>query len=97
MWFKDKMKKKEIINKMSKEAGITNGVAALALESVLSSITKAIKTGDRVSFSGFGSFVPVHRKEKKVLHPKTKEAILIPEKLTMKFKPGKQFLEELNP
>ncbi len=91
------MKKKEIINKMSKEANITNGVAKLALESVLNSISKAIKTGDRISFSGFGSFVPVYRKEKKVIHPKTKEAILIPEKLTMKFKPGKQFLEELNP
>ena len=90
------MKKKEVINKISKDAIITKGVATLALESVLSSIVKAIKTGDRVSFSNFGSFVPVYRKEKKVLHPKTKEPILIPEKLTMKFKPAQHFLEELN-
>jgi len=91
------MKKEEIINKVSKKAGITNGVARLALESVLNSISEAVKTGDKVTFSGFGSFVPALKKEKKVLHPKTKEAIIIPEKLSVKFKPGKQLLEELNP
>ncbi len=89
-------KKEDIINKITNDAGVTHGVAKLALKSVLESITNAIKTGDRVTLSKFGSFVPTYRKEKKVVHPKTKKSIVIPEKLTVKFKPGKQFLEKIN-
>jgi len=48
--------KKEIANKMSKDAGISFIQAEKAFNSMIEGIKNSLKKGERVTFSGFGSF-----------------------------------------
>jgi DNA-binding protein HU-beta len=63
------------------------------VEIFLSMIKKALKKGDKIFLSGFGTFIIVKRKARKGRNPKTGEAIRIAAKVIPKFKPAKAFKE----
>ena len=70
--------------------------AKSALESFISSITKTLSKGGRVSLVGFGSFSVSKRSAREGINPQTKKKIQIPEKTVAKFKPGAELAEEVN-
>jgi DNA-binding protein HU-beta len=83
------MNKREITAKMSKDAGITHQQAEKAFFSLMDGIKGSLKTGRRVTFSGFGSFELKLRKERKGRNPKTGEIITIGPKKRIKFNTSK--------
>jgi len=85
------LNKKEIIGKMSRDAGITVLQARKAFNSLIQGIKSSLKKGKRVTFSGFGSFEVKMRNERKGRNPKTGEPIHIPSKRRIKFIPSKSF------
>jgi DNA-binding protein HU-beta len=90
--FQDKegtMNKAELIDKIAEATGITRVMAGKALDSVLNNMGKAMEGGERVIFSGFGSFHVAERAERKGRNPQTGETISIPAHNVVKFKPGK--------
>ena len=55
----------------------------------LGQVEKALKAGDKVILTGFGSFEVKERAERTGRNPKTMEAITIPASKAPVFKPGK--------
>lgn len=84
------MTREEIVSRVAQEAGISKVKAAQALSSVLSSITDALREGDRVTFVGFGSFFTTERAARRGRNPQTGEEIQIPATTVPRFKPSKQ-------
>lgn len=90
------MTKASVVNKIA-ELGITKRQATKALELVLDTIKKALRTGEKVSIVGFGTFRATDRKARLGRNPKTGKTISIPPKRALVFKPGQQLRRALNP
>lgn len=83
------MNRKDLIARIMKEAGISTSQATKALNSTLDGIKAALKRGERVTLSGFGSFEIKIRNPRKGRNPKTGEEVAIPKKKRVKFNPSK--------
>jgi DNA-binding protein HU-beta len=84
------MTKEELVAKAAKDAGITKTQASSALKSILSSIERALKKGDKVSLVGFGTFSVTKRAARNGRNPATGKPIKIPAAKVPKFKAGKK-------
>ena len=90
------MNKGDLINRIAEEANLSKSQATEALNACLNAISESLKSGDRTSLVGFGTFTTTVRKARPGINPKTKEPISIPEKTVVKFKPGKELVNSLN-
>ncbi len=82
------MNKAELIDAMASDAGISKADAKRALDAFVNTTTAALKTGDRLSLVGFGSFSVSHRPARKGRNPQTGAEIQIKAKNVVKFKAG---------
>jgi len=86
------MNKTDLVNEV---AGVvrTKKEAQEAVDCVISSITKALKKGENVTLTGFGTLKVVKRKARKGRNPSTGEEIKIKASKAPKFTPGKGLKE----
>ena len=70
--------------------------AERVVEALLDDIINALKAGERVNFSGFGTFAVSVREARAGRNPKTGGSIEISASRSAKFKAGKQLKESLN-
>ncbi len=89
------MTKDEMIAMMATESGITKKQATQALDSFMTNITKQLKGGSKVNFSGFGAFSVSKRKARTGRNPQTGEAIKIPATKVPVFRAGKRLKEAI--
>jgi DNA-binding protein HU-beta len=89
------MKKSELIASVAGKASIAKVDAEAAIDALLETITEAMKNGQSVSFSGFGSFSTAIRPARSVRNPRTGEAIELEATKVVKFKVGKNLKEEV--
>ncbi|HOG18011.1 MAG: DNA-binding protein HU 1 [Syntrophaceae bacterium PtaU1.Bin231] len=82
------MNKAQLIEEVAKST-CTKKEAAEAVETVLTVIQKALKKGDAVTLTGFGTFGVAKRKARKGVNPKTGESIKIAARKVPVFKAGK--------
>ncbi len=82
------MTKEQLIAGVAKEAKVSKAVAGKALEAVIDTVTKALKKGDKLTLTGFGTFSVARRKARKGRNPQTGEEIKIAATKVPKFKPG---------
>lgn len=90
------MNKQDLIAKIVKETGATKSQASRIVGVVLSSVTKALKKGDAVTFVGFGTFKTSIRKARKGHNPLTGGAIKIPKRKAVRFSAGKALKKAIN-
>ncbi len=90
------MTKAELIEALANKLPIGKAEAERAVNIVLEDITAALKQGDRVNISGFGTFSVSSRQARTGRNPKTGESIQIAPSRSAKFKPGKQLKDSLN-
>lgn len=83
------MQKSDLVEKIADEAGISKAAADRALKSLLDSVTRALKKGDRVSLVGFGTFSVSKRAARTGRNPRTGETICIKASKAPRFAPGK--------
>jgi DNA-binding protein HU-beta len=88
--------KSELIDIVAAEADISKSTAGDALDAVLGGITKALKSGDSVTFVGFGTFSVSRRSARDGRNPRTGETIQIKASNLAKFKAGKALKDALN-
>jgi DNA-binding protein HU-beta len=72
------MKKSEFIVQVAKEAGVTRTEADKVVNAALSVITSTLKSGDKVTLTGFGSFEVRQRGARAGMNIRTREKIRIP-------------------
>ncbi|RKZ15704.1 DNA-binding protein [bacterium] len=83
------MNKKQLVEHIAKEAGLSKKQAQKAVEAMLGGITKALKKGDKVTFVGFGTFMVRKRKARKARNPRDPSQIIkVPARKVPVFKPG---------
>lgn len=82
------MIKEELIRTVAVESGYKITVVRKVIETMLSTITKAVSCGDKVYFSGFGSFESVERAARTGKNINTGEKICIPARIVPVFKAG---------
>lgn len=87
------MTKAELIVNISKEAKITKAAAEKALNSFATNVTKALKKGDKLTLTGFGTFMVAKRKARSGRNPRTGKEIKIAATKVAKFKPGNKLKE----
>ena len=68
----------------------------LALNCILRQLADAIVQGERIEIRGFGSFSLHHRPPRIARNPKTGEAVNLPAKVALHFKPGKEMRDRVN-
>lgn len=83
------MNRQDVVAKIAKDTSSTKVNAAKALDSILDSITRALKKGDSVSLVGFGTFKTASRKARTARNPQTGAAIKIPKRRVPRFSAGK--------
>ena len=90
------MNKGDLINKVAEGAGITKAQASDALNAVIEGISGALKSGDKITLIGFGTFSVSQRDARTGRNPQTGAYIKIPAKKMVKFKPGKELSDSVN-
>ena len=83
------MKRDEVISKMAQAAGITKKEAGAALDAFCTTVGKALKAGDKVSLTGFGTFEARTHPARDCKVPGTGETVHIGARTVPAFKPGK--------
>jgi DNA-binding protein HU-beta len=90
------MNKAELVSAVSDKAGITKAQAAAALDTLISSVSGALRAGDKVTLVGFGTFSVVSRGARTGRNPRDNKPIKIAAKKVAKFKPGKKLADDVN-
>lgn len=90
------MTKSDLIDSIAKRHDLPRPNAEELLNGFLNDIVAALKNGERVNISGFGTFVMSERKGRSGRNPKTGETIDIAPSRTAKFKAGKSLKESLS-
>jgi DNA-binding protein HU-beta len=88
--------KDDLVAAVAAETGVSKADGTRAVEAVLASISNALKGGQEVRLTGFGTFGVAHRKASEGRNPRTGERIQIAASNHPKFKAGKTLKEALN-
>ena len=87
------MTKEELIAEAAQNTGISKTATGKVLISIINSIQKALKKGDKVTLVGFGTFSVAKRKARQGRNPATGKPMTIPAGKVPKFKAGKKLKE----
>jgi DNA-binding protein HU-beta len=90
------MNKGDLVNKVAESANLTKAQASTVVNTIFDSISDALKSGDKATLIGFGTFSVSHREARTGRNPQTGKSINIPAKNVVKFKPGKELTETVN-
>ncbi|WP_217126004.1 HU family DNA-binding protein [Hydrogenophilus thiooxidans] len=82
------MNKSEFVEALADKMGSSKAEAARALDAVLATVTEQLAKGEKVTFTGFGSFEVVTRGERTGRNPQTGATITIPATKLPKFTAG---------
>jgi len=89
------MIKKQLVTLVAAKAHLTKRGSREAIDTFLNEITKALKKGEKVVLSGFGTFKVVKVKDKPVIVPGTGERKIVKSHRAPRFVPGKPLKKEI--
>ncbi len=89
------MNKSELIEAISEETTFSKKEVIRFITSFTKIIERTLKKGDKVSLTGFGTYWISERPERTGINPATKQKIRLPKVRVPRFKPGKQFKEQI--
>ena len=88
--------KKEIVEAVAEEVGITKTQATQAFELVFDTMVNTLERGEQVKISGFGSFNPKDKKARQGRNPQTGESIEIEARRVVTFKASSVLKDRMN-
>ncbi len=83
------MTKSDLIDLVAKKVNLTNKAARESVQAVLDAVRDALKKGEKVVLTGFGTFSVRSRASRKGRNPQTGAEINIPARKTPGFTAGK--------
>ena len=90
------MSKADLVNSLAQKTGLTKTKSNEVIDAIVSSISEALKSGDKVTLVGFGTFTTTQRDARKGRNPKTGETLEIPAKRVAKFRAGTELTKTVN-
>jgi len=91
------MNRNDLIARLASEHELSKAEAGRILSTVFDAIMTSVKKGEKVSFTGFGSFQRVARAARKGFNPATRESIKIAAVKLPRFVPGATFKNLVDP
>ena len=91
------MKKTEFVAEVAKKLGMPQNKTNELVNAVLEVITKSLKSGDKVTLTGFGTFEARKRAERSGRDIRTKQKITIPASVRPVFTAGAVLKEAVHP
>ena len=82
------MNRGELVEVIANDASITKAQAQEALDAFVSNVQRSLKSGDKVTLVGFGTFSASTRGERMGRNPQTGQPIRIPARRVAKFSAG---------
>jgi DNA-binding protein HU-beta len=82
------MTKADFVDKVAAESGLSKKDAGAAVDAVLSTIEGALRSGDEVTFTGFGKFHVAQRGAREGRNPRTGETMTIAASRVPRFTAG---------
>ena len=82
------MTKADLISAVARDSRITKTAAEKALNAFATTVTKALKKGEKITLTGFGTFSVAKRQARKGRNPRTGREIRIAATRVAKFKAG---------
>jgi len=89
------MTKAELVGKIAGESGMMKTQVQRTLATIISVVSSALSVGDKVRFTGFGTFSVGLRSERLGRNPRTGGKVAIPASKVIKFKADKSLVEKL--
>ncbi len=93
---KPTMIKADLIEELSRVVEIPQREAEIVVETMLQSMVRALRAGDKVQIRGFGSFGTRRRSGRMGRNPNTGAAVEVPAKTIPFFKPSEKLFELIN-
>ena len=90
------MNKTEFVEAVAKEAKSSKACANEMVNAVVAVVTKALKKGESVQITGFGTFEVLEREAREGRNPRTGKNMTIPASKAPKFKAGRGLKEAVN-
>ena len=87
--------KRDVVERISERTGLKKTDVKLVLQEFLEEIITELGAGNRLEFRDFGVFETRTRAARTAQNPKTLEPVPVPEKSTVKFKPGRRMKQAL--
>ncbi len=87
------MTKTDLINQISEDTNLTKIDVGRVLDVTINTIINAVKGGDKVTLTGFGTFMAAERNAREGRNPRTGEPVSISATKVPKFVAGKGFKE----
>lgn len=84
------MNKTELIHSLSEETTFAKKDVTRFLDALTRIVERTLKKGERLQWSGFGTFKISMRPERFGINPANKQRIRLPAVVVAKFKPGKK-------
>jgi len=82
------MTKSDFVDRVASESGLSKKDAGAAVDAVISTIEGALKSGEEVSFTGFGKFHVANRGAREGRNPRTGESMTIAASKVPRFTAG---------
>ena len=82
------MTKSEFVDRVASKSGLSRRDATKAVDAFLESVEEALKSGESVSFTGFGKFSAQQRNPRTGVNPRTGERVEIAAATVPKFSAG---------
>lgn len=90
------MNKAELIEAVASGAGVTKQEAEGVIGAFFDTVRGAVRSGDKVSWPGFGSFSLAQRKARMGVNPQTGDKVKIGASKAVKFTQGSALKEYIN-
>ena len=90
------MNKADLVDQIAASAGISKAQATVIIETLIDSISSAIKKGGRVTLVGFGTFAISHHKARNGRNPQTGDLIKLPARSAARFLPSSELKKAVN-
>lgn len=89
------MTKKEIVKTISEEIGLTQLKTKEIVQKTFDAIVDTLVSEGRIELRNFGVFEVKKRAARKARNPRSGDAVFVPEKFVVTFKPGKEMEERV--
>ena len=83
------MTKQEFVDRLASKTDLSRRDAAKAVDAFLETVTDSLRSGNDITFTGFGKFSTQHRKERQGVNPRNpSQKVTIPAARVPRFSAG---------
>jgi integration host factor subunit beta len=90
------MTKADLIDEVSRLTELKRKDSEVIVETILDSVVRSLRAGDRIEIRGFGSFRTRRREARVGRNPKTGDRVEVPAKKIAFFRPSKELKDQVN-